>query len=474
MVISKVTATEYSTMIASGVNLRDKTLDTNIAAHRDIFIDPVAEVFEAQNDRIVYLSNLTSLRNVEKVVPDDLDSIAFNEAMVRWDGSSSLATVTFSRVQIPTFDITVPANFPIATLVDPATGVSVTFRTVETRTLFFASPDAYYNAETQKYELNVLVASVSSGTETEVGAYTITNPLRALSGFDEVANKAATTSGRGTETNVELSKRYLLQVEGNNLGTPAGAKKWVLDNFSSAEDVYVVYGEDENLTRDQTDAGAVDMWILGESPVELTYTTTYPGVEQLIATTRQPLISVSQVSTSGGIIFVEGTDYEVVTGEGEYSYSARGSDGIKFLAGGSAPAALQDPVYIVYSYNSLITTLDSFFTQPEFYSMGMDKLFRWAQAQQITIEANLKVSAGNPDTVKANVRTAILTYINGLKLGENVEEFDIDREVGKIIGVDNFVYVTLAYLGGTGVNDLPITPNMYARLNEADIVVNLV
>ena len=474
MVISKVTAIEYSNMIASGVNLRDKTLDTNIGAHKDIFIDPVAEVFEAQNDRIVYLSNLTSLRNVEKVVPDDLDNFVFNEAMVRWDGSSSLATVTFSRVQIPTFDITVPANFPIATLVDPATGVSVTFRTIENQTMFFAAPDAYYNAETRKYELNVLAASVSSGTETAVGAFTITNPLRALSGFDAVTNKTATTSGRGTETNVEVSKRYLLQVAGNNLGTPAGAKKWVLDKFSSVEDVYVVYGGDENLTRDQVDAGAVDLWILGESPVELTYTTSYPGVAQLIVTDRQPVVSISRVSTSGGIVFVEGTDYEVVTGEGEYSYSSRGSDGVKFLAGGSAPAALQDPVYIVYSYNSLITTLDSFFTQPEFFSMGMDKLFRWAQAQQLVLEANLRVSAGNPDTVKANVRTALLTYINGLKLGDNVEEFDLDREVGKIIGVDNFVYVTLAYLGGTGVQDLPITPNMYARLLGANIVINLV
>jgi hypothetical protein len=340
--------------------------------------------------------------------------------------------------------------------------------------MYAAGAAGYYNSDTERYELEVGVASEAMGSEVSVGGYTIKNFRRAIPGFDSVTNKSATTSGRGAETNRELADRYLLQVEGNNPGTPAGVKKYILDNFSAVLDVYVVYGTDTNLTRNQVDAGAVDIWILGSSVASRTYTTAYPGIEEVIVLDRQPLIAVSQVSTIGGVIFTEGTDYEVVTGVGEYSYSNIGSDGIRFLAGGSAPAALRDPVAIIYTYNSLINTLASFFTQPEYYSMGMDKLFRQAEVENIEIEADLKVGFGNPNTVLSNVRTAVMTYVNALLLGIDVEEFDLDREVSKIIGVDNWTYRTLALKGGSGIGDIIVTPNKYARLDSADFVINLV
>jgi len=472
--IGKLTATEFSTMIANGINDRDQTIDTAIGSVRDLYIDPPAEVFEAQNDRIVYVNNLASLRYVEKLVPDDVDDIVFNEAIIRWDGSRSIAIVTFARTQTPTANLTVPVNFPLSTLVDPSTGVSINFRTIETQTMFFASPDAYYNAETEKYELDVLAASVSVGSETAVGSHTIKNMRRSLPGFDEVTNKSATTSGRGTETNREIADRYLLHVEGTNIGTPNGIKKYILNNFSTVSDAYIVYGEDTYLTREQSDAGPVDIWIMGSSPVERTYTTSFPGVLTLIEVDRQPLISIKSVTTTGGTTFTEGTDFEVITGQGEYSYSNRGSDGIRFLSSGSYPTAINDPVYIVYEYNSLITTLTSFFTQPEWYSMGMDRLFRWAQAEYTEIESNLKVNAGNPNTIMSLVRTRVLDYINNLKLGIDVEEFDIDSEVSKIYGVDNWTYETLAVLDGSGVADLSIGPNKYAYINDTDLVINLV
>jgi len=474
MSVGNITAPQFGVMIADGVNLRDPTLDTAIGPVRDLQIDPVSEVMEDQNKRVVYVNDLASLKNVEKLVPDDVDSIMFNEGIVRWDGSRSIVVVTFSRNQTPTANITVPVNFPLATIVDPETGVAINFRTIETQTMFFASPDAYYNAETEKYELDVLAASVSTGEETSIGAYTIKTMRRPLSGFDEVYNRNRSSSGRGTETNREVADRYLLHVEGSNIGTPAGVKSYVLDNFNTVYDAYVVYGQDTFLTREQTDAGAVDVWAMTEAPVERTYTTGYPGVETLIEVDRQPLIRVLEVATTGGVTFVEGTDYEVIIGEGEYSYSNMAEDGIKFISGGSAPAALDDPVIITFEYNSMIETLASYFTQPRFYSMGMDKLFRAAQPKYLEIEANLKVNSGNPDSVLLTVKTAVTEYINGLKLGDDVEEFDIDRVVSQVQGVDNWTYITLAEQDGTGVSDIAVDPAEYARILSTDFVINLV
>lgn len=473
MPINKVSASEFASNIVDGVNTRDPSIDTRIGPVRDLFIDPISEVLEQQNNRVWYVSNLLSLKYANKIVPDDLDDLVFNEGVIRWNGSRSVTSVTFSRAQPPTVNIVVPVNFPLATDADPSTGASIIFKTIETKTMFSAAPSAYYNADTGKYELEVAVASVVVGTETSVGAYTITNFRRPLPGFDEVFNANATTSGRGVETNQELADRYRLHVTGTNIGTPSGLKRYVLDNFSNVSDLYVVYGNSEYLTRQEYDAGAVDVWVLAEEPITVTYNVFYPGVETLIALPNQPVISIVSVIDSGAVSYTEGTDFEFVDGETEYSYSSRGTDGIRFLTTGTLPT-LTDVLTITYRYNSMIPILAFWFTQSEYYTMGNDTLFRWAQQKDIEITAQLKVRSGSPSTVLSSVRDAILNYVNALELGQDVEEFDIDSVVAQVYGVDNFIWVTLAEKDGSGVADITIEPNRYARIDNADLVISLV
>lgn len=474
MPVEKITATEFGTQITTGISDRDKTLDTRVGPIRDLFVDPVAAVLENQNDRVVYLNNLLSLRNAENLVPDDVDDIVFNENMVRWGGSRAVATLTFSRTRPPAGNYTIPINFPVSTLINPTTGSSVFYRTIETKTMYQASASSYYNADTGKYELQVSAASVVKGASAAVGAYTIVQPRRPLDNFDEVFNVEATTSGRGIETNEELATRYLLHVEGSQLATPQGLKSFLLDNISTAEDAYVVYGNSEYLTRDDDDAGAIDVWVLGSTPLTRTYITLYNGTYTLNAVDFQPLISVTSVSSvATGTTYVKDVDYEVETGQGEYAYSNLGSDGIRWIPGGSHPD-IGDDVVIEYQYNSLINVLDSYFKQSQFYGLGSDKLYRWAQATYIELDANLKVRAGSPSEVLNAVKNAISNYINDLKLGENLEEFDLDALVGKIYGVDNWTYNQLSVKGGSGVQDIEIDPTNYARILTSDFVVSLV
>ena len=474
MALDRITASEFEDMLAEGIADRDPTLDVTYGPVKDLRITPFAEVLEFQSNRIVYVSELTSLKNVNKLVPDDVDDFVFNEGIIRWNGSRSLATLTFARSQAPTVDITVPINFPVATAPDPSTGRTIQFRTIETATMSALTPAAYYNATTEKYEINVAVASVLSGENTSVGAYTIKVMKRSLSGIEEVYNVLATTSGRSVETNAEVAIRYKLHIEGSQLGTPAGIKSFILDNFSGVTDVYVVYGNSDYMTREQDDAGAVDVWIMGQSPLNRIQSVAYPGVETLIVLDRQPLISITSV-VSGVTTFIEGTDYEVVSDTGAYYGSTRGQDGIKFLAGAaSIPASIGATVDITYQYNALPSVLNSYFTQPAYYSIGMDKIYRAADEVSIEIEANLTVGAGSPSRVQTDVYNAIYNYVNSLKLNENIEEFDIDREVAKVSGVDNFTYTTLALKDGSGVADITIAPYEYARIAASDLVINLV
>ncbi len=475
MVIQRRTQADLEDAIADAASARDKTMDTRIGPIRDLYITPPAVVLKQVHDEVVYLSQLQSLKNAGRISADDLDDFVYNEGLVRWADAPALGVVTFARANPPSANIAVAANFPLSTSVDPSTGNVVYFRTTQSAIMYgplVVPPSSYYNSETEKYEIDVAVASVNAGSAAEVGPYTIVQMRRSFSDFDDVYNKKKTTQGSALEANDDLAERYLMQVEGNQIATPRGQKVFCLDSFTGLEDAHVVYGNDPSLEREQSDAGAVDVWIKSTAEVTASYDTLYTGVGVLMSLPKQPVMEVSVVS-SGATTFTEGVDYEVVRGEGIYAYSDRASDGIRFLATGSVPV-MGGPVHVEYSYNSMIPVLSSFGGQPANHVLGADVLYRSAQPVYLEIEAELKVSSGNPTTVLQRVRAKVLEYINALRLDDNVEEFDIDRKVGEVYGVDNWVYLTLAIKGGTGVSDVEISPREYPYLLEADLVVNLV
>jgi hypothetical protein len=479
MALDRLTADNFATIIQEAIADRDSTIDTTVGPVRDLFIDPFSYVLEQQNNRFVYLSELFTLKNASSVIPDDLDSLVYNEGLIRWNGVRSRGVATFYKVQPPTVDLTIPSGFPISSIADPLTGVSVSYVTTESKTMLSGTPTLYYNSSTNRYELDVAIASLSADISTNTGAGTITVLRRTLPGFEGVTNKASTYRGKSTESNTELATRYLLQVKGNQLGTPDGNKKYILDNFSSVSDVYVVYGNSTYLTREQTDAGAVDIWIRDTSTSSSSFTTFYPGIEQIISVDKQPCLEVTSVTSSvgGGTTYTAGVDYEVVIGEGEYSYSKYGVDGIRFLDtifyGGINPGIGND-VTINYKYCSTPGVLQTFFTQSEFYQLGCDKLFRLAQPVDIYIDANLKAKFGSSTTLSSNIRDALIDYVNNLLLGDDIEQFDLDRVVSRFSGVDNWTYNYLCKLGETVINDIVIGPNEYAWLDPNNLVINIV
>jgi hypothetical protein len=471
MTLSRRTIAQFEAEISANIAKRDDSVDTEVGPIKDLQVSPIAETLKAVHDNIVYLSLLQSMLYSDQVNPEDQDDIVFNEGIVRWAESPASTVATFSRTTVPDTDIVVPTNFPVGTAVDPDTGVPIIFRTIESRTMYKASAAAYYNNSNKRYELDVPVVSVQGGTAALVGPGTITRILRNFPGFNYVTNKQSATSAKNIETNLELSNRYRMQIRGRQVSTPMGVNLYCLDAFDNIEDVYVVYGNNPYLTRDEFDVGAVDVWLKSELAVAAQYDVLYEGAGQVIVLPNQPLISVLSVQ-SNTVTYVQGTDYEVVLGVGEYSYSIRGSDGIRFFIGAAQPAIGQT-VTIQYQYNSMMGLVSSYYTMPENYAMGSDVLFRQARASAVEIEGTLKVKSGNPSTAASIVRDLILQYVNSLKLGEPLEEFDLDAKVAQVYGIDNWTYSKLALRGQTGVSDISAGPFEYLTLLTSDLIINL-
>jgi hypothetical protein len=473
MTLSRRTIAQFEAEISANIAKRDDSVDTEVGPIKDLQVSPMAETLKSVHDNIVYLSLLQSMLYSDQVNPEDLDAIVFNESIVRWAEAPATTVVTFSRTAKPDADIVVPANFPVGTSVDPDTGVPIIFRTIESRTLYYASMSAYLNNSNNRYELDVPVVSVQGGTSALVGPGTITRILRNFPGFNYVTNKQSATSAKNIETNLELSNRYRMQIRGRQISTPMGLNLYCLDAFDNIEDAYVVYGNSPYLTRDEFDVGAVDVWLKSVLAVVDTYQVLYEGAGQVIVLPNQPLISVLSVTSQNGTVtYVQGTDYEVVQGVGEYSYSIRGSDGIRFFIGAVQPVIGQT-VTIQYQYNSMMGLVSSYYAMPEHYAMGSDVLFRQARASAVVIEGTLKVKSGNPSTAANIVRNLILQYVNSLKLGESLEEFDLDAKVAQVYGIDNWTYSKLALRGQTGVSDISAGPFEYLTLLTSDLIINL-
>jgi uncharacterized phage protein gp47/JayE len=477
MAIDKVTAAEFQTKIRSGITSRTATHDTSYGPIRDIVIDPIAEVFEDQNDRVRKVSDLLSLLNISTFEDEDLDELVYNEGLVRSQGKQASVMATFSSSNVPSSDLVVFQGYPISS------DDGVTFVVTETTTLPVASSSAYFNIDTNKYELSVPMIAVTTGAAGNIGSGRLTGLLRPMvSGFSAVTNTDAATGGGDVETNTQLTERYLLAILGRQMSTALGLERFIRDEYSTVEDVHIVHGTDPLLTRAATDAGAVDSYIIGDqlltvSPSEVH---AYIGLGQLIAVTKTPVRQIVSI-VNGANTHVEGDDYEVVFDTSGIAKSTRSVEGIKFLAGGTYSAALTagDAITITYTYNNLVRTVQAALDEEGSAVLGRDVLVKEATKINVRLSANLTIETGfNAATIQTAVSSAILTFINAFELNDDVEASDIQGEVRKVTGVDNFVITDLnnntAAASPLVIADLAIGGSEYPRMDALDLLITVV
>ena len=464
--ITRKTADEYAQEIKTAINNRNPSYDTEVGPIPDLVVVPMASVFELQNERIRTVQSLLSLVNDGSFSDSDLDAFIFNEQMVRLPGAKATTTLTFSRATVPTSNLTVKANFPVATLSDETTGTAYTFLTTADATLVAANSASYFNNLTQRYELNVAAVALVGSDSSNVGPNRIARPLRPLVGFDSVSNTAEATGGRNIETNSECISRYFLSLVGTSPDVVGGIGKIVRDQFTSIIDSIVVFGNNPLNVRAATDGGAVDVYVIGNSPTSVSETIAFPGKNQVIPLSSQPINSL----TAAGA-YVQGTDFILVKDTGGNRNSVRAADGIKFLPSGSSPA-IGAALTVTYIANAAVSTLQSGFTTDDKNVPGRDILFKVADQINITLSANIKIRPGFdvPSVVDA-VGTSILALINGNVLGNDVEASDVQLVVRSFSSVDNFIITNLAKVGFTGTSDILIGDSEYSRIAAADLII---
>lgn len=469
MAISRITAAQFATQIVTAIQSRNNTYDVTVGPIPDTIIQPLSGVLELQNERIRSVQQLISLKNDGSFSDSDLDSLVYNESMIRINGGQATATLIFSRTTIPTADITIQANFPVGTLADESTNVSITFLTTQSATMVAANAASYFNSATQKYELAVPAVSTVGTSIGNVSANRIIRPLRPLNGFDTVFNRAASENGRDRESGDDLISRYFLSLLGTAPTVVTGIKKVLRNEFTNVLDANVVFGNNPLNVRSATDGGAVDVYIIGTNAQTVTETIVFTGLEQTILLTNQPVLTLVSIGS-----YVQGTDFSLVKDTSGYAGSVEASDGVLFLAAGSHPA-IGAPISVTYTYNALMTQLQSAFKSDDLSAPGQNILFKAAQEIDLSLVAQIKVRPGyNVDDTLATISLAILTFINALKLGQDVEISDLQLIVRSFTAIDNFIITNLSPIGTVANQDIVLTANQFPRLAAGDLVLTVI
>jgi hypothetical protein len=474
MTIQRKLALEWEQNIADSIAERDTQAETTYGPIRDIVARPVARVADRINQDIVRLSEILSLKNVEQFTVSELDDIAFNSQITRGTGAPATGVVSLLSSSPPNANLTVSINFPFSTDSDPVTNQVIFFRATQQVTYIAANASAYYDAANRLYRLDVPVECVSAGTFGIVGPNRIVKSQRSIGSFQRVTNFAGTSGGTDQESNTSLSETLLIFNLGiNDISTPFGTELETKRQFPTIEDQVVVWGADPLLVRASTDAGAADVYIIGETAKGQTDTFIYVGQDMVL--TKQPALSITSV-TSGATTYIQGTHYELIQDVGAYGGSTKGIDAVRFPPTSPLFPAIGDTVTVIYNYNELIQTLQDFFTSDEFSVIGRDLLYKQGIKIPIQVLGTLYVLPGfDPAVVRSNVVSAIATFINELKLGDDVEQFDLLAEVGAKVGslggVDNLVLTGLNLVGVSGIIDIGISKAEYARIDTTNITV---
>jgi hypothetical protein len=265
-------------------------------ANGDEVSDPVAT--SAYKSALKAALGFTTDQAVQQLIDTQFDKLAGNFQKSRLAGRPAVGQAVFYTTTRPSQDVTIASGTIVSTDADAANKLpSVRFLVGGTYVLPAADAEAYYNFETQRYEIITNVTAESAGSNGNRSAGSIKNLLSNISGF-RVTNTEATVFGTNRESNNDLAVRAQLGFVSVDTGTEGGYAATVAEQIGIIKSKIVKSG-DALMMRDYDDVrakhigGKVDVWVQGLQ--ERTVTETFAFTFEVARDIRCQIIDVTNL-----------------------------------------------------------------------------------------------------------------------------------------------------------------------------------
>lgn len=465
------TRDEWVTYLQSLITAVDSRLDVNVGPVKDAFISPEATINADTDSEIDRVRKIVNVDNYALMTDTEFLAVLDNYLLSPIEGSRSNGVVYFQTSNLIA-DVNIPRGFPIATASE--SGVRIIFYTTEAKTMLASLAANYLNAEIGLYEIAVPVEAQISGDIGSVPAGTVTTMLRTIAGISRIENRSVFSPGRNPETKEESIARLKQFVRSSgNLAVRDGIMLKALDYTQS---VVVVGSGDTGFSEEN---GRVDVNVIGQTAVQKSeffrvgyaYTED-PGTGIVWIFASQPAIEIIQV-------LVDSVDqtawFSLQKDAGPYSNSIYGRDALYISNPSLLNPYLGKSVEIIFQYNSFIDLLQGIFDDPDNRVFGREIVVREALQTLIKISVTLVYLSGyDQNSVKSAVKSAIISYVNSLDIGENLEIADVIFVIKGIPGVDNLTFTEFRRESETPgtVADIVAAVNEYFRTDTGRVTVS--
>jgi uncharacterized phage protein gp47/JayE len=481
MAIIIKTRAELISDLATAIKGRDQAIATGYGPVKDILIDPVSQVARELYLQVKHVFDVQFLKNAELMSFEELDLLGGSLGIKRKGPIQAVGSVFFFTSNRPTADVVIPSGFPVTTTAIAGSVAFQSFVTTRATTFFFVSADAFFNPAAGVFEFEVPIRALIPGSSGNAAAGTIRTIQRQQPGVAGCVNKSGTIGGRDTETNTEYARRIRLVLLGTDRGTVNGLRRFGLED-ERVIDALVVQSGDPLLTRTESVAGAIDVYILGEEPTIDQQPDTYTSLD--IFFRHEPLVFPTPVSQVTGAIvgtLTEGHQF-FIDRDVILDGSPRARNLLRWNRGWTA--TIDDPVdlpafgeslTIEYTYDLLMLDLQTSIDKPE-NDVLADVLFRRSTQVDLKLAATIKAAG---DVVIADltdqIRSSLTEFVNTRGLGESVTPSDIDVTIRAVPGVD-FVFLpfsVFARVGESGSGTVTIAKNEFAQLSDTNITLEI-
>jgi hypothetical protein len=230
---------------------------------------------------------------VQQLIDTQFEKLAGNFQRRRLAGRSATGQVVFFATTRPTQDIVVVSG----TVAFTSDGVR--FLVSGTYVLPAADADAYYNFDTQRYELIAAITAETPGANGNVPAGTITGfQSTSSTGNVSVTNTEATVFGTDRESNHDLAVRAQLGFVSVDKGTEGGYAATAAEQVGIVR-AKIVKSGDALMMRDYDDVrgkhigGKVDVWVQGIR--ERTVTETFAFAFEVLRDTQCQIVDAANL-----------------------------------------------------------------------------------------------------------------------------------------------------------------------------------
>jgi len=238
----------------------------------------------------------TNDQAVQNLIDTQFEKLASNFDKARLSGRAAIGEVVFYTATRPVEDKTIATGTVVST--DSDNGTASRFIVGGTFVMLAANADAYYNFDTQRYEIVADVVAESPGSAGNRPANTIKNVQGDVGGLS-VTNTEATVFGRNRESNHDLAIRAQLGFSSVDTGTEGGYLETSANQVGVIKSKVVKSGDplmmrDWDPIRVKHIGGKVDVWVQGLK--ERTVTDTFAFTFDIARDIRCDIIDVANLT----------------------------------------------------------------------------------------------------------------------------------------------------------------------------------